>query len=77
MSSIASAICDAVITLSVMYYLRPTRIRYDSILLSYGKLSPYFYWVGGKRTSSRNYSSYSWRWAFLRCKSVLSLDFLK
>ncbi|KAF8128682.1 hypothetical protein EV363DRAFT_409989 [Boletus edulis] len=32
MSSIASAVCDAIITLSVMYYLRPRSIRYGLCL---------------------------------------------
>ncbi|KAF8452532.1 hypothetical protein L210DRAFT_846790, partial [Boletus edulis BED1] len=32
MSSIASAVCDAIITLSVMYYLRPRSIRRQNLV---------------------------------------------
>ncbi|KAN0094669.1 hypothetical protein V8E55_002956 [Tylopilus felleus] len=33
MSSVASAVCDAIITLSVMYYLRSASIRYDPVYI--------------------------------------------
>ena len=43
LSSVASAACDTIITLSVMYYLRPANIRYDHIFIQPWKLHCFRY----------------------------------